>query len=118
MKMEVEPDRDENGDSNRTMFSDAKYAAMTPFYALQKQVESVIAKHRGYFEALGNIQTIRVIGHSLNDADLPYFAEIAKNTVEAKWEVWCYEHDDEDHHPEQLRSVGVSDLNIVVCKYP
>lgn len=32
---------DDNGDSNRTMFSDAEGAAKNPFYALQKPVSEV-----------------------------------------------------------------------------
>lgn len=115
--MEEEPELDENGDSNRTMFSDAENAAKYPFYALQKQVNDIIDKNSIFFHSLDGISTISVIGHSLNDIDLPYLEEVARNTKGAKWLVYCYKPEDEDHHIQQLLKCGVQRGDITVCTY-
>lgn len=114
---EEEPERDENGESNRTMFSDAEGAAKYPFYALQKPVTETIDKNRDFFHSLGSVSTINVIGHSLNDIDLPYFAEVAKNTQNAKWKVYCYNPEDKGHHIQQLLKCGVDSGDVTVCTY-
>lgn len=114
---EEEPELDENGDSNRTMFSDAESAAKYPFYALQKPVSEIIDKNRDFFHSLGSISTISVIGHSLNDFDLPYFEEVAKNTKNAKWTVYCYRPEDKKHHIQQLLKCGVDCGDVTVYTY-
>ena len=93
--MEEESELDENGDSNRTMFSDAEGAAKYPFYALQKPVSETINANIKFFDSLEGFSTINVIGHSLNDIDLPYFEEIARNAKYAGWRVYCYKIEDQ-----------------------
>ncbi|MFZ6047418.1 bacteriophage abortive infection AbiH family protein [Pseudomonas sp. CR3202] len=115
--MEEEPELDENGDSNRTIFSDAEGAAKYPFYALQKPVSEVIKTNRDFFSSLGSFSTIRVIGHSLNDIDLPYFEEIAKNSNNANWKIYCYRLEDDDHFLRQLLKCGVGSGNITIEAY-
>jgi hypothetical protein len=110
--IEEEPELDENGDSNRTMFSDAESAAKYPFYDFQKPTDEVIGKNREYFESLGGITAIAVIGHSLSDVDLPYFEELAKRTVGRCWLVYCYTELDESHHVRQLVKCGISNETI------
>jgi hypothetical protein len=72
-----EDDLDENGDSRRTMFTDAEDAARSPFYALQKDTEAVLATHADFFERVSNIEQVIVLGHSLGKVDWPYFQKIA-----------------------------------------
>ncbi|MGU9851120.1 bacteriophage abortive infection AbiH family protein [Pseudomonas koreensis] len=115
--MEEEPEQDENGDSNRTMFSDAEGAARYPFYALQKPVSEVINKHRDFFRSLEGISTINVIGHSLNEIDLPYFEEIVKIVKYAKWNVYCYKFEECDRYPKQLIKCGVNSGSISIAIY-
>lgn len=111
------PELDENGDSNRTMFSDAEGAAKYPFYALRKPVDEVISKKREYFESLNNVTEIVVIGHSLNEIDLPYFREIAKNASDCNWTVCCYTPKDKTTHVQQLLKCGIRNRNIQTCTY-
>jgi hypothetical protein len=115
--MEEVPELDENGDSNRTMFSDAEGAAKYPFHALQKPVNEVIARNSSFFLSLSGMATIIVIGHSLNEIDLPYFREVAKNAKNAKWVVCCYMPDDEDHHIQKLLECGIQKKMITACTY-
>lgn len=115
--LEEEPELDENGDSNRTMFSDAEGAAKYPFYALQKPVSEAIENNRIYFDSLGDFSTISIIGHSLNNIDLPYFKEIAKNTNTAKWEIYCYRLEESDHYVQQLLKCGIDRKCITIETY-
>lgn len=105
--MEEKPELDENGDNNRTMFSDTEDAAKYPFYAFLKPVDKVIAENRDYFESLRDISEVRVIGHSLNEIDLPYIQELAQSVSGSKWIVYYKEQKDEDHHVQQLLKCGV-----------
>ena len=105
--MEELPELDENGDSNRTMFSDAESAAKYPFYKLQKPVNEVIERNDDYFELQNGVTDIIVIGHSFNEIDLPYFRKIAESTMESKWRVCCFRAADEVQHVQQLLKCGI-----------
>jgi len=104
---EEEPETDENGDSNRNMFTDAEGAAKYPFYALKKPVYELIEKNKAYFRSLSGVTNIVIIGHSLNEIDLPYFREISRNTPRCCWVVYCYRENDAEHYKGQLERCGV-----------
>lgn len=112
-----EPELDESGDSNRTMFSDAEDAAKYPFYALKKPVIEVIEDNRKYFKNLDGISDIVVIGHSLNEIDLLYYRELSKNIVGCKWTVYIFSQKDRGHHKRQLLNCGVKLEDIDICTY-
>lgn len=115
--MEEAPELDENGDSNRTMFSDAEGAAKYPFYALQKPVSEVLEKNRNLFDSVAHVSEIIVVGHSLNKIDLPYFGKLAACAPNARWLVCCYKEADEVHHVEELVNCGVRRESIRTCTY-
>jgi len=116
--MEEEPELDGNGDSNRTMFSDAEGAAKYPFYALQKPVSEVIEKNREVFNSVRHVSEIIVIGHSLNDIDLPYFKELAACAPNARWLVCGLKEVEEVKKMEKLVSCSVRRESIRTCVYP
>jgi len=116
--MEEEPEVDENGDSNRTMFTDAQNAAKHPFYAFQKPVSERIEENRSYFRSLSGVIEVVVIGHSINDIDLPYFKEVAKYAPNCRWAVYSYKTSDSKHHVRQLERCGVTSNNIDIRAYP
>lgn len=115
--MEEEPELDENGDSNRTMFFDAEGVAKYPFYALQKPVSEVLEKNLKFFDSVAHVSEIIVVGHSLNKIDLPYFNKLAACAPNARWLVSCYEDKDEIHHVEELVNCCVRPENIRTCTY-
>lgn len=115
--MEEEPELDENGDSNRTMFTDAEGAAKYPFYALQKPVGDVLKRNQLRFELQRDVTDIVVIGHSFNDIDLPYFKKLAECGKGARWRICCYEAVDKVHHVQQLLKCGVREESIQICTY-
>lgn len=114
---EEEPELDENGDSNKTMFSDAQGAAKYPFYAFQKPVNEMLRNNQVFFESLNDILEITVIGHSFNKIDLPYFRKLAEIYINAMWLVSTYKESDAIHHVQQLVSCGVPAENIRTCTY-
>jgi Bacteriophage abortive infection AbiH len=107
----------ETGESNRTMFSDAEGSAKYPLYAFKKQVEEIIDTNRSHFVTLNDISEIVIIGHSLNDVDLPYFLQIANYATSCKWTVYCYQELDWEHHPLQLVHCGISRDRIITRSY-
>ena len=113
--MEEEPELDENGDSNRTMFTDAEGSAKYPFYAFQKPVDEIIEDNRSFFESLKDVEVVAVIGHSLNDIDIPYFKSISNVTQGSKWVVSQYSENEGKSHLQQLRKCGVAQDQIKLC---
>lgn len=111
-EIEEEPELDENGDSTRTMYTDAESAAKYPLHALKKNVLDVIRNNFDWFTGLSRIHTVVVLGHSLNDIDLPYFQKIYTCTGIASWVVSYYSENEKDHHRSQLIKVGIPDERI------
>lgn len=114
---EEEPEFDENGESNRTMFTDSEGAAKYPFYAFKKPVSEFVKSNQSYFKALCGVKKIVVMGHSLNNIDLPYFQEIARNTLGCNWLVYCHKEPDVEHHKIQLLRCGIAASCITTCSY-
>lgn len=110
-----EPELDENGDSNRTIFSDSEGAAKYPFYAFQKPVNEMLDNHQDYFESLCNVSTVVILGHSLNDVDIPYIRRIASVANGCKWIVSKYSESDRIRHLSQLEKCGVKSDRITLC---
>jgi len=106
--LEEQPEFDENGESNRTRFSDSEDNAKYPFYALQKPVKDTIDEYDSFFKGLNEIDEIIILGHSLNSIDLPYFRAIRKNVVkEVKWNVSFYNDEEKTKHLKTLLKIGI-----------
>ncbi|CAG37067.1 hypothetical protein DP2338 [Desulfotalea psychrophila LSv54] len=113
--MEEVPELDENWESNRTMFTDAEGSAKYPFYAFQKPIDDIIDYSLSYFKNLENVEVVVVIGHSLNDIDIPYFKKISNVTQSSKWVVSQYSEDEGKNHIRQLEKCGVASNQITLC---
>jgi hypothetical protein len=111
-----QPEFDEDGESTRSMFSEAEDNAMYPLVALQKPVQNVLNRNEDYFNQLSDICEIIIIGHSLNSIDWPYFTKIAGIAVGAKWKVIYYD-EEENEYLESLVECGVPEENIVTLEY-
>ena len=114
---EEAPEIDENEDSRRTMFTDAENATKYPFYAFQKPVGKKIKEKVEFFQSLTDVTNIIVIGHSLNDIDLPYYKEIVKHTSNLQWLVYCYSSCDRNKYIQQLSRCNVPLNTIKTCSY-
>lgn len=111
-----EPELDEEGNSNRHMFSDAEGAAKSPLYHFKKPVEDIIEANRYYFDSLGNIEMVVVLGHSLNSIDLPYFEKINKIASAAHWVVSYHTDSDLENHKIKLSEIGIDESNLTMLK--
>lgn len=107
---EIKSEIDDNGDSNRTMIIDSQATAKSMLYNLIKPVGKLIKKNYLVFQSLKSIETVYVLGHSLNEIDHPYFSEIIKNKNIKEWIVSYHEEEEENLFKSILGKLGV-DLN-------
>ena len=84
------------------------------YYELHKPTKEIIHQNRHFFQHLGDISTVHVLGHSLARVDLPYIAEVLRsidrNSV--RWNVSYFGESERARHMETLTSLGVSAANI------
>ncbi len=111
------PEVDDNGDSTRDMFSDARGNASYPLRALKKPVDEVLARHNNYFEQLHDIETVIVIGHSLNTIDHPYFKRINAVLPKVIWHVIYHSVGGSAGFVESLVACGVNPAHISCSGY-
>ncbi|AWK84024.1 bacteriophage abortive infection AbiH family protein [Photobacterium damselae] len=108
---------DEDGESNRDIFSDAQDAARYPLLAFKKPVSNVIEQHERYFEQLNNVEEVVIIGHSLNAIDQPYFERIAQSVTGANWRVCYFSGNERDIFIQRLIECGVNRGHIETITY-
>lgn len=107
------PELNENGDSNRTIFTDSENASKFPFYAFQKPVNEIISENNNYFENIRTIEKIIILGHSLNSIDISYFKEIIKQTKNTTiWKVSFHEDKEKEMHLKTLQRIGIENNRI------
>lgn len=99
---------DENGDSTRDMFSDARANARYPLHILKKPVDDILARHDQFFEQLHGIETVVVVGHSLNTIDHPYFKRINAALPNVRWHVIYYSASESAGFVKSLVACGVN----------
>lgn len=65
------------------------------FQNTHKPIEKIIENNNDYFKSLSDIKEIHIIGHSLNEIDLPYFKEIVNNVPNnVEWYLFFKDKDD------------------------
>ena len=101
------PELDENGNTNRHLFSDAEGAAKAPLYRLKKPVEEIIEQNQDYFGSLGEAKVVAILGHSLNDIDFPYMRQIKNSASTAEWIVSYHTEEEAINHRSKLINLGV-----------
>lgn len=67
-----------------------------------KPVHEILEQHRGSLEGYGDVTKIIVIGHSINDIDIPYLKCILNTYPDAVWRNWNHKGEEND---------GVSDTH-------
>jgi hypothetical protein len=79
-----------------------------------KPVAAAIRRNRHQFEALSDVSTVYVWGHSLSEVDIPYFQEIVRATCSPFWNVsYGNEHECVSHR-RKLEALGVPPARMVV----
>ena len=100
---------DENGESNRTPSYDAEAASHALFYQFQKPVKDIIDKNLSFFDSLRYIEKVVVLGHSLNEIDMPYICKIRDSISDSSsWIIVCYTDDDKQRAKTVMENIGVA----------
>lgn len=74
-----------------------------------------IEKNHHFFENISDIEEILIIGHSLNEIDMPYFEYIfSKVNSDVKWKVYYYLEKDKEIFKNKILGLGVEEDNIEV----
>lgn len=93
------------------------YNAIANFYKdTLKDTRKLLIANNDFFGKLVNINTVKVIGHSLGEVDYPYFERIIQCVNDnANWNVYFHEDSDEDKFRKILNMLGVSNSHLNVC---
>lgn len=88
------------------------------FQKTLKPVDSLIHKNIMFFNSLHYVSEIKIIGHSINDIDLPYYKIITqKIKKDAKWSIYFKDKDSMSKQysvrKETLINLGVNDSCII-----
>ncbi|MCG9745984.1 bacteriophage abortive infection AbiH family protein [Shewanella sp. Isolate8] len=84
---------------NEPWFDESNRTLATVTDKLYKPVSEILERYRAQLEGYGFVEKIIVIGHSINNIDLPYFRCILEAYPDAVWENWnsadniSYTHD-------------------------
>ncbi|WBA12874.1 AbiH family protein [Salinivibrio kushneri] len=103
----IVPEFDEDGESLRCIFSDAEEYSRGPLNQLKKPVDEIIDRNKALFRSYEKVSDIKVIGHSLNSIDVPYFKKISSYAKNAIWTVYYYHEDEIPRAREALETCGV-----------
>lgn len=101
-----------------TYYTEAINSGRKVLLALQKPVNEIIRdKLNPWLENNENISVITVIGHSLNNIDLPYFSRIAIKFPDALWQCYSFDKEEAKAHGAVLERIGVSKKKINIGIY-
>ncbi|WP_022960745.1 bacteriophage abortive infection AbiH family protein [Halopseudomonas pelagia] len=74
-----------------------------------KPSERLIREHQAFFDKLGAIETVHVLGHSLSEVDLPYIQALLRvpSVAAAHWYVACRSEQERPTKYDRLITLGV-----------
>lgn len=85
------------------------------FSETEKQTAHIIQRHQWFFDVLGDISEIIVIGHSLSPVDHPYFKKIIQsnhNVENLCWHFSWYSDDDKNRILDFCNIMGIHEQNV------
>ena len=82
---------------------------MPLFYQFQKPVKDIIDRNQFFFDSLKYTEKVVVLGHSLNDIDMPYISKIRDSISDSlSWIIVCYTDDDRQRAKTVMENIGVA----------
>jgi len=99
-----------NHDEDEPWFEDSYQTLASVTKEFHKPVNEILHKHREHLEKYCDVTKIIVLGHSINDIDIPYFKCILNAYPNAVWRNWnhkCAENDGVSDTHDKLLSLGV-----------
>lgn len=98
-------------------FDEGKQNLMKYFKATYKPTKAIINQNCLFFQSLGQVEEIYVLGHSLSSVDLPYFETIVnKIRRDVKWTVSFYNSSEYSSHMKTLKNLGIDEKNITLVE--
>ncbi|HHY0363528.1 TPA: AbiH family protein [Vibrio cholerae] len=92
-----ETDLSESEDeNNEPWFHETKREVSQVLSVFHKPVNDILARNRTILEGYDNVENIVVIGHSINNIDIPYFQCILNAYPDANWQNYNYENIEEE----------------------
>lgn len=82
-------------ESDKPWFNETKQEVAQVLGVFHKPVDDILEHNRATLEGYGYVDSIVVIGHSVNEIDLPYFQFILDAYPDANWQNYNYENIDE-----------------------
>lgn len=100
---------DGNGNYPSSSYANAEDASKMLLTYFYKDTQTIIRENEKFFDNLQNIDEFIVLGHSLNDIDLPYFNYLHKIARKAKWTISYYDDSEPEKMRDALLRAGVED---------
>lgn len=97
--------------TNEPWFEESYQTLASVTDKFHKPVNEILEKHRAHLEAYGDVTKIIVLGHSINEIDIPYFKCILNAYPNAMWRNWNHKGEENDgvsSTHDKLLSLGVS----------
>jgi hypothetical protein len=94
-------------DENEPWFGEASQSLASVTDKLHKPVSEILESCKAKLKGYGDVTKVIVIGHSINEIDIPYFKCILDSYPNALWENWNYGKGIVDSHS-KLLNLGVS----------
>ncbi|MEZ8777438.1 AbiH family protein [Vibrio splendidus] len=101
-------------ESDEPWFEESQRSVSSVSEVFHKPVDEILERNRSQLEGYGDVTDIVVIGHSINDIDIPYFQCVLNAYPDAVWKNYNYENLDEgidavtETHDKLIRA-GVSE---------
>lgn len=108
----------EEEETNKEFNERIKAEELLKFYKkTYKNTSFYIEKNNYFFNNISKVDEILVIGHSLNEIDMPYFRYIFSNTKnKVKWKIYSYPNKEEvkKELKKKILDLGVKEENIEI----
>lgn len=86
------------------------------FSASFKNTEEIIARNAAFFGSLANIEHVTVLGHSVSEVDIKYFAVVASAAPNSSWTVSYFSDQEKANILHALVGVGINSSKITFFK--
>jgi len=104
------PVKKNHDESYKPWFEESYQTLASVTEKFHKPVNEILEKHREHLEAYGDVTKVIVLGHSINDIDIPYLKCILNAYPDALWRNWNHKGEENDgvsNTHDKLLSLGV-----------
>lgn len=116
--IEVCKENIENAEHEFDEAASSIYGAIADFYRnTLKDTYKILSNNLSFFNKLGNIDNIKVIGHSFGQVDYPYFQQIiSNNNNNAEWFVYYYNNNEKEYFQKVMLDLGINQDKVhILC---